>query len=74
MRNFYSQDREAEILIPAVDASVQLAFQDIITDFVKGPPSATGIHQSWNRNTSFRGTETVTKMVLIHQTLHSLEM
>ena len=65
MRNFYSQDGEAEILIPAMDASVQLAFQDIITDFVKGPPSATGIHQSWDRNTSFRdtkkGMETVTK-------------
>ena len=65
MRNFYSQDGEAEILIPAMDASVQLAFQDIITDFVKGPPSATGIHRLWDQKTSFRdtkkGMETVTK-------------
>jgi hypothetical protein len=65
MRNFYSQDGEAEILIPAMDERVQLLFQEINTDFVKGPPSATGIHQSWDRNTSFRdtkkGMETVTK-------------
>ena len=65
MRNFYSQDGEAEILVPAVDEVVQSAFAQCRTDFVKGPPSATGIHQSWDRNTSFRdtkkGMETVTK-------------
>ena len=65
MRNFYSQDSEAEILVPAMDEAVQSAFQAINTDFVKGPPSATGIHQSWDRNTSFRdvkkGMETITK-------------
>ena len=65
MRNFYSQDGEAEILLPAMDDVVQTAFANCCTDFVKGPPSATGIHQSWDRNTSFRdtkkGMETVTK-------------
>lgn len=65
MRNFYSQDGEAEILLPAMDDIVQTAFAGCRTDFVKGPPSATGIHQSWDRNTSFRdtkkGMETVTK-------------
>lgn len=54
MRDFYSQDGEAEILTPAMDENVQLAFKDARTDFAKGPPSATGIHQSWDRNTSFR--------------------
>lgn len=53
-RNFYSQDGEAEILTPAMDVVVQQAFEDSLTDFAKGPPSATGIHQSWDRNTSFR--------------------
>lgn len=65
MRNFYSQDGEAEILTPAMDEDVQLAFKDARTDFAKGPPSATGIHQSWDRNTSFRdckkGIKTVTE-------------
>ena len=65
MRNFLSQDGEADLLIPAMDESVQAALQEINTDFIKGPPSATGIHQSWDRNTSFRdckkGMETVTK-------------
>ena len=65
MRNFYSQDGEAEILVPAMDEAVQSVFQAISTDFVKGPPSATQIHQSWDRNTSFRdvkkGMETITK-------------
>lgn len=54
MRNFYSQDGEAEILAPAMSDLVQEAFQDSLIDFAKGPPSATGIHQSWDRNTSFR--------------------
>ena len=65
MRNFYSQDGEAEILTPAMDAAVQAAFEGANTDFIKGPPSATGIHQSWDRSTNFRdtkkGIETVTK-------------
>lgn len=65
MRNFYSQDGEAEILGPAMEEDVQLAFQESLTDFAKGPPSATGIHQSWDRNTSFRdskkGVVSVTK-------------
>jgi hypothetical protein len=39
MRNFYSQDGEAEILIPAMREEVQRGFQEAITDFVKGPPS-----------------------------------
>lgn len=64
-RNFYSQDGEAEILTPAMDVVVQQAFEDSLTDFAKGPPSATGIHQSWDRNTSFRdckrGMKTVTE-------------
>jgi hypothetical protein len=38
MRNFCSQDGEAEILIPAMDWVVQSAFDE---DFIKGPPSAT---------------------------------
>lgn len=65
MRNFYSQDGEAEILTPAMSEVVQLAFKDSLTDFAKGPPSATGIHQSWDRSTSFRdckkGMKTVTE-------------
>ena len=44
MRIFYSQDGEAEILTPAMDAAVQAAFEGANTDFIKGPPSATGIH------------------------------
>ena len=46
MRNFYSQDGEAEILVPAMCEEVQTAFQESITDFVKGPPSATAKHQA----------------------------
>ena len=65
MRNFYSQDEEAEILIPAMDWAVQSAFAESRTDFVKGPPSATGAHQSCDRSPNFRdtkkGMETVTK-------------
>ena len=65
MRNYYSQDGEAEILIPAMDEEVQAAFEGANTDFIKGPPSATGIHQAWDRSTNFRdtktGMETVTK-------------
>ena len=65
MRNFYSQDGEAEILIPAMDQAVQSAFEESGTDFIKGPPSATGAHQSCDRSTNFRdtkkGMETVTK-------------
>jgi hypothetical protein len=57
MRNFYSQDGEAEILIPAMTEVVQAAFMEANTDFVKGPPSATGIHQANDRNTSFRDTK-----------------
>jgi hypothetical protein len=45
MRNFYSQDGEAEILTPAMDWSVQSAFEEARTEFVKGPPSATAAHQ-----------------------------
>ena len=48
-----------------MDVVVQQAFEDSLTDFAKGPPSATGIHQSWDRNTSFRdckrGMKTVTE-------------
>ena len=48
-----------------MDEAVQLAFELSRTDFAKGPPSATGIHQSWDRNTSFRdckkGMKTVTQ-------------
>ena len=58
MRNFYSQDGEAEILIPAMCEEVQLAFEQANTDFVKGPPSATAIHQANDRNASFRDTKT----------------
>ena len=65
MRNFYSQDGEAEILIPAMTEVVQAAFKEANTDFVKGPPSATGIHQANDRNSAFRDTKagmvTVTK-------------
>jgi hypothetical protein len=65
MRNLYSQDGEAEILMPAMDPRVQAAFMDILTDFCKGPPSATAIHQAWDRNKSFRdckrGMKTVTE-------------
>ena len=65
MRNLYSQDGEAEILLPAMDRHVQAAFMDILTDFCKGPPSATAIHQAWDRNKSFRdckrGMKTVTE-------------
>ena len=58
MRNFYSQDGEAEILTPAMCDIVQAAFAAAFIDFAKGPPSATGIHQSWDRNTCFRDTKT----------------
>lgn len=65
MRNLYSQDGEAEILMPAMDESVQAAFMDSLTDFCKGPPLATAIHQAWDRNKSFRdckrGMKTVTE-------------
>lgn len=65
MRNLYTQDGEADVQEPAMDAAVQLAFQLSHTDFAKGPPSATGIHQTWDRNTSFRdckrGMKTVTE-------------
>lgn len=61
MRNLYSQDGEAEIL----DESVEAAFMDSLTDFCKGPQSATAIHQAWDRNKSFRdckrGMKTVTE-------------
>ena len=57
MRNFYSQDGEAEILIPVMTEVVQDAFQQANTDFVKGPPSATGIHQANDRNSAFRDTK-----------------
>ena len=65
MRNFYSQDGEAEILIPAMDPAVRSAFEESGTDFAKGPPSATSNHQPCDRSTNFRdtkkGMETVTK-------------
>ena len=65
MRNFYSQDGEAEILIPAMDQAVQSAFEESGTNFIKGSPSATGAHQSCDRSTNFKdtktGMETVTK-------------
>ena len=46
MRNFYSQDGDAEIFTPTMDAAVQAAFEGANTDYIKGHPSATGIHQS----------------------------
>ena len=65
MRNILTQDGEAEVLIPAMDEEVQAAFEGANVDFIKGPPSATGIHQAWDRSTAFRdtkkGMETVTK-------------
>jgi hypothetical protein len=57
MRNFYSQDGEAEILIPAMREEVQRGFQEAITDFVKGPPSATAKHQANDVNAAFRDTK-----------------
>lgn len=57
MRNFYSQDGEAEILIPAMREEVQAAFNDANTDFVKGPPSATAKHQANDVNAAFRDTK-----------------
>lgn len=36
---------------------VQGAFQQANIDFVKGPPSATGIHQANDRNSAFRDTK-----------------
>jgi hypothetical protein len=57
MRNFYSQDGEAEILIPAMLDEVQEAFQGANTDFVKGPPSATAKHQANDANAAFRDTK-----------------
>ena len=57
MRNFYSQDGEAEILIPAMREDVQEAFQGANTDFVKGPPSATAKHQANDSNAAFRDTK-----------------
>lgn len=57
MRNFYSQDGEAEILIPAMREEVQAAFQEARTDFVKGPPSATAKHQANDVNAAFRDTK-----------------
>lgn len=68
MRNFYSQDGEAEILIPAMDPSVQSAFQDTLTDFIKGAPSATALHQANDQNAAFRDTKT--GMASTHQTQH----
>lgn len=69
MRNFNSQDGEAEILIPAMREEVQAAFQAVFqeakTDFVKGPPSATAKHQANDVNAAFRdskaGVATVTR-------------
>jgi hypothetical protein len=65
MRNVYSQDGEAEILTPAMDWSVQSAFEEARTEFVKGPPSATAAHQANDRSPIFKNTklgmETVTK-------------
>jgi hypothetical protein len=65
MRNFYSQDGEAEILIPAMDWVVQSAFDEARTDFIKGPPSATAAHQANDRSSNFKdaklGMETITK-------------
>lgn len=58
MRNFYSQDGEAEILVPAMCEEVQEAFQEAYTDFVKGPPSATAKHQANDANAAFRDTKT----------------
>lgn len=57
MRNFYSQDGEAEILIPAMTEIVQSGFEEANTDFIKGAPSATGIHQANDRNDSFKDTK-----------------
>lgn len=57
MRNFYSQDGEAEILIPAMCEEVQEAFKEANTDFVEGPPSATAKHQPNDVNASFRDTK-----------------
>ena len=57
MRSFYSQDGEAEISIPAMTEVVQDTFQQANINFVKGPPSATGIHQGNDRNSAFRDTK-----------------
>lgn len=40
-----------------MDPSVQSAFQEILTDFVKGPPSATALHQANDQNAAFRDTK-----------------
>lgn len=63
MRNFYSQDGEARIFTPAMDAVVQPAFEGANIDLIKGPPSATGIHQSWDRSTNFRNTKKIMETV-----------
>lgn len=65
MRNFYSQDGEAEILTPEMCDIVQAAFAAAFIDFAKGPPSATGIHQSWDRNTCLRDTKTGMRSVRV---------
>ena len=37
MRNILSQDGEADLLVPAMDESVQAALQEINIDLIKGP-------------------------------------
>ena len=69
MRNFYSQDGEAEIPIPPMDPTVQSAFQNILTDFIKGAPSAIALHQANDQNAAFRdtkkGMKTITRNVTV---------
>lgn len=65
-RNFYSQYGEAEILLPAMCDVVQTAFKAAFIDYAKGHPSAIGIHQSWDRETYFRDTETSNPTLALH--------
>ena len=67
MRNFYSQDGEAEILVPAMCEEVQTAFQESNTDFVKGPPSATAKHQANIAWAAFKDTKAGVAKVTRHQ-------
>jgi hypothetical protein len=67
MRNFYSQDGEAEILVPAMCEEVQAAFQESNTDFVKGPPSATAKHLANDASAAFKDTKAGVAKVTRHQ-------
>jgi type II secretory pathway component HofQ len=65
--NFYSQDGEAEILVPAMCEEVQAAFQEANTDFVKGPPSATAKHQANDASAAFKHTKAGVAKVTRHR-------